>query len=353
MNILLIENTFTHYLEIKKAFESLDIGVIEIKGPSVTPIDQFLTILLDINKNNTISFVLSIGYDSNISLACGALGIKYAAWIYSIENLDQYDKTMHNEWNYYYVANHEMCDILYSKGIKNITFLPFASSSNLQFSLTDEVLVGHNLSYVDDCVYSELSQLLDSTKGYIDGIVACATQVHKPTSIINVVPGYILDDLITNYPRTDNSIFDNREYYIYKYLIDNISCDEVETMYTTLVNMKILGTITKNNIYDGTRQVSTLMNVLIPSQSFFSTIPPAIWDYLALGYPIIIPKQLCIANDLNNIPSFSNRKELIETTYDVLKNSETYKNQALHLSKTIKENHSYNARIIKIIGTIN
>ena len=232
MHILYIQSDSILTPEIERAFQLSGCTLLYQPFPPQNETDSadYLGQLLTTVKNADPAFIFSIEFYPFISLACGALGIPYVAWLTKGFDPGYYSITIRNEWNYIFVADSLLCQELRDAGVSNCFFLPLAAPTHSNATCistksnadcnADVTLIGTILERTDLPTHplSSDNALKDATKGYLEGCIACQHQLYGLPSMSNNLPGYIWNDLITAFPPIlENSILSAQQFYDYHY----------------------------------------------------------------------------------------------------------------------------------------
>ena len=181
MNIVLISKEIKLFEYVANALMDGGANVYAIAPPEVDS-NRYLEEILMIKKEAGVDLLLSFDFYPNISLAAGALGVKYACIV--TEDYDEmlFDKSVLNAWNYVFSADEEKIKKLAKMGQANSFLLPFpcadyGEGKKSAFTKTDE--------NTNDTLYNIFNDLSQKTKGYLDGFMAVMRQDGKVNSIFN------------------------------------------------------------------------------------------------------------------------------------------------------------------------
>lgn len=226
MQILYIKSNSILSREIEQAFKLSGCTLIYQDAPNENGMNStdYLSKLLTMVKETDPAFVFSIDFSPFISLACGAMGIPYVAWLVKGYDADYYSSAICNEWNYIFAMDSALCQELRDAGVPNCFFLPLAATVYSEESSTeykaDVSLIGSILERSDlpPNPLSPESALKDATKGYLEGCIACQHQFHGMPSMADNLPGYIWNDLVNAFPpNLENTILTAQQFYDYNY----------------------------------------------------------------------------------------------------------------------------------------
>ncbi len=225
MNILIIidDNSIIEHIK-EKGLESHNIIYIEkISADDPSRLQELLLAV----KSNAIECIFSIGFIPTISLACGALNIKYISWIISGYDKNNYDYSIKNAWNTIYVADNTLFKELVDFGVNTVRYLPLypsvspgavsaSAEHKAKFLVWADLpqKVGFTLEYIDE--------LRDSSKGYITGMSVSRTHNLVNEPLYDEFADYVKPDVEKQYPHEVNSLETLGHYYDYNLLYPEI-----------------------------------------------------------------------------------------------------------------------------------
>lgn len=314
MNILYIQNAYHFSIEIESALASLGHSLTIHPAPPIDEADSpsYLQSLLGAVKQSTPTLMFSCGFSPFISLACGALGLPYISWLIDAYDTNYYSSAIKNEWNYIFTIDSLFCQELKELGVKHTYYLPLAIPTVINtdtitrdplpytadISLIGTIISRDNLSCHP---LNSSSSLRDSTKGYLEGCIACQYQLHNMPSICSKLPAYVWNDLVTGFPIENLPDLESAaHYYDHKYFNPLITYAEREIL---------LNSFTRENRYqeihlynsNTSQDISTekhcgwadpyldlpniakqsIINLVIAHRSYKSAIPPIAWAIIA------------------------------------------------------------------------
>lgn len=232
MHILYIQTDSILTRDIEHAFQLAGCSLVYQPAPPKDDSDSanYLSQLLAKIKDSNPIFIFSLDFYPFISLACGAMRLPYVAWLVKGYDTDYYSAAIRNEWNYIFAMDSLLCQELQNAGVQNCFFLPLAAPFYTEKTLStarnneqyraDVSMIGTILERNDLSMHplSPENSLKDSTKGYLEGCIACQHQFHGMSSMSSNLPGYVWDDLVTAFPPTlDNTLLSAQQFYDYNY----------------------------------------------------------------------------------------------------------------------------------------
>ena len=163
--------------------------------------------ILRIMSEKRVEIVFTIGFYPCISTLCEYYGIIYVSWSLEPPYSSLFFSAVIHKNNLIFLADKQMAEELQAEGIENIFYLP----KGVNRKRCDKVIENKNvekdawklsfLGKIKDKNWEEYfgaKNLKNSTKGYLDGIVACQRHVYGLDFFSKILPRYVLDDLIEN-----------------------------------------------------------------------------------------------------------------------------------------------------------
>lgn len=107
--------------------------------------------------------------------------IKYVVWVFDAMTLSMYSEMIYSPYNYVFTFDRQDCEFLREKGVKNIWHLPLAVNvDRVQAGLRDDVYteLEDSVTFLGSLytgeydLFSQIKDLPDGMKGYIDAIVS-------------------------------------------------------------------------------------------------------------------------------------------------------------------------------------
>ena len=183
--------------------------------------------LLSVVKENNIDFIFSIGFIPVLSLACGALSIKYISWIIEGYNPVNYDYSIKNPWNEVYVADSFLYKEYKKLQISNVHFLPLyptvsAVKCSEKTTVNNRFLVWTDLPEKIGFSFTSDDNLKDLSKGYIVGMSISRTHNLVNESLYEGFADYAKKDIEEVFSYEVNSLETKSHYYDYNLLYPKI-----------------------------------------------------------------------------------------------------------------------------------
>lgn len=170
--------------------------------------------------------LLTINYYPEISNYAMSRGIRYISWVWDFPQRTIYSATIVNNCNEIFIPDKALAEMFSESGIKTIKYAPYAiDPDEYESSVTD--------TYTADVTYlgnyntqftipsqAAIDKCLDSTKGYIDGLVSTQSGIYNIYVIENSLPGYVMEDLKRSCPvEIAESSVETEEWLYSQYLL--------------------------------------------------------------------------------------------------------------------------------------
>lgn len=246
MNIVLISKEIKLFEYVANALMDGGANVYAIAPPEETG-NRYLEEIIMIKKEAEVDLLLSFDYYPNISLAAGALGVKYACIV--TEDFDEmlFDKSVLNAWNYVFSADAGKIEKLAKIGQANSFLLPFPCADYGEgkigaFTKTDE--------NTNDALYNIFNDLSQKTKGYLDGFMAVMRQDGKVNSIFSNLNVFARKELETLVSLNEEASLETKgDYLDNAFLLPILSDRTYSLMKNVIINDDIeLETLEKEGI---------------------------------------------------------------------------------------------------------
>lgn len=171
-------------------------------------------------ENDKTDVVFSLEFYPCISALCEYYQVVYVCWILEPPYSKLYFSSVLNETNLIFLADKQMAEELQAEGIETVFYLPKG------VCLTDSPKKGDNMllnlgreegKQTEECLKEEepwkvsfvgklkdksweeyfgAEELRNSTKGYLDGMVACQRHIYGLDFFSKILPEYVLKDLM-------------------------------------------------------------------------------------------------------------------------------------------------------------
>lgn len=377
MNIVLFKSDKRIYKEVLEAIKEENVEVYEIeKGNSD---NEFLAELLEVNKRMPLTAIMSLDYIPFLSLASGALGIKYISWIIEGYNPSQFDATITNSWNYLFLANEKYIDYYKHIGINNCYFLPLAAEKRyidsdyiMERSEEKAISIWSEAIYERTSIVESLRGKKDSTIGYIDGVIEARKAFCSIDPFYDRFPDYVKNDIEdcgnnkTQVNETNGIYFDNN--YIAQYM-DRICAftyfgkiqlaNVIDKLYVVSKHNFIFQDEGRETIqiqddkYAAYNKICSTISIYIPKTTDGNLITCDIWNTMALGGIVLFPKF--ISKELLNrlgMPSFIKAYDVERIVREYYGDEARRKEMRMLLRQRIRENETFNNRIQLLIDIV-
>lgn len=387
MQILYIQTDSIITRDVELAFQNAGCSLIYQPAPPENDNESagYLSRLLSNVKNSDPAFIFSLDFYPFLSLACGAMGLPYVAWLVKGYDADYYSSSIRNEWNYIFAMDSMLCQDLQNAGVSHCYYLPLAAPTYSEDVLSainpqaqqsvDVSMIGSILERNDLSLHplSLENALKDSTKGYLEGCIACQHQFHGMPSMSSNLPGYVWTDLLNGFPPVlDNSILSAQQFYDYNYFNPMITYADRDVHLNAYKNESRYQKIhlysrpssysSENIINQGWADYYTdipriaqqsKINLVITHRNYRAGIPPVAWAIMAA-------KGFLLSNYQADYQSlFSTLPVLYQDSMDMLSKSAYYyhhEDERKDLTETLYQelikNHTYSARILEMLSIL-
>ncbi len=338
--------------------------------------EAFLKELIDMCKNNQYDGMFSLDFLPDISLACGALNLKYISWISEEYSKQNYDYSIKNEWNILFVGDVNLCDFYKKNGAKHVCYLPpvYRLSSDTQVKYLDipQINIWSDGVLHGNSIGDELTELKDSSKGYIDAITECLKVDLREYHIFDNLADYVKEDIESNYPCNSEGLMSRGTFYDHNYLfkhldksiayfaISRIAVDEKYKSCLNLVTDKDYAKenidvrfYTKNEMYEQLRSkdANLSINIVFPSlHESGNAFTSEVFNIVACGGYVLIPQYVGngIAKDMG-MDQFKSIEEMYLLVKNVMDNPSAAAEKASELKNKVLLHDSLSARIDQLI----
>ena len=234
MNVLYIHTNEERDKEIFAAFAGTDAVISEYTAPTPEEANEsYAPGLLKAMEESGADVVFATAYFPIVSIACEAMKKKYIAYCQRPYNPSLYSCTLVNEANLVFVPDYTVYENFNREGFTNVLFMPLGVAEEaIASDVTEEdsegeegvdLTITQNVASRDSLPLNLLtaaSPLKDSTKGYLEGCIACRHQIRGLPSMYQYLPPYIKEDigacikmdLAADSVENAASYFDNRSF---------------------------------------------------------------------------------------------------------------------------------------------
>ena len=360
MNIIVIQNDNPLLDYITDWLEKTGYNISYIEAQD-NPGEEYLGRLMMLVKSTEPVCVFSLNFYKTVSLACGALGVKYVTWILDAFLDSSYDLNIKNPWNEVYIADADLYNII--KGDDSIKYLPLGITSPVKNSEsstpTKDILIWSDVYSDSESFMSRMDNLKDSTKGYIDSMLEQVRGTLTEWKVYYRFADYIKKDIEDNYPLEADSLepvfhkYDRlffldslKHTYAFPYLVfasapwsmDTQIDFAVEDSSKLTVNSEKIGKLLTNNLIDADYKEVFGYKIVVyfPSIENGNKIPTELWNFMAGGVPVLIPAWI----DTSNTPKvcvkkIKNKREMRNILYSFLEEESSLKEYADKMKKSV------------------
>ncbi len=376
MNILYLHTDDIRDVEIYKALCKFEIGTADFHAPGPTDNPEgYVKSLLTVMEEKGTEVCFSLKYFPLVSIACSAMHRRYI--VYSQKPYDPalFNFTVTNDCNIIFIPDFTVSENFAGTVAKNIFFMPIGveadrisdhvseadSSEGYDLSITETIGLRDKLPFVP---MSGKSPLKDSTKGYLEGCIACRHQIRGLPSMFHYLPSYIKEEMLKETPPAiggdssetadsyyDNAVFDDivtiadrdvhfgaitgNEHFkkILRFSLESVNEDE---------KLVFKGPAIRNE--DFFKEVkNSKVNLLIPHRNWISGISGRTMDIMAAGGFVVEPfmgdlaglfeeTQNCLFSDEMSMMSKSiyylnhpsERVDIVNSVLDKIREEHTY-----------------------------
>lgn len=384
MKILYIHTDVVSDEDIRNTILEIEKESIEYRLPEESYSEELLQLL----EKNGVEVVISLKYIPLVSIVCNAMRVKYVAWICSPYDPEMYSCTMINSCNYLFIADGRVYEEFSKEGFEHIYYLPLGVNEKRM----KEVLQQRNpeeddtvdLVMMQDIFHrTEMSEyqkmqicdLKDSTRGYLEGCIACQHQLSGLPPMTSIFPPYIWEDLDGHLPVKKN--VDSVEMFAHaldaQYFNPLITCADRDIHLNTLANnsyFKRTELYTKSKEYkaDNVKCCPAVnywkelpkiarrakINLVITDRNWKSGIPQIGWDIMAAGGFLLSNVQEDYFSIFSEICPvlYLEERELLSKGIYYLNHTEERRKIAVELQAKVIADHTQRKRLQKMLENL-
>lgn len=387
MNILIVKSSSFIQADIEEAFSILGHTTYSITAPPVNSNEQntyLQALIVNISEYSPV-FIFSIGIYPFISYACELIGLRYIAWLTDSYHPNFFSPAIRNSKTWLFASDSALTTELQKLGAAHIAFLPLAAGlPRIQRVLEQENNCSHfacDISFFGNIINREdmhphpLSpdnELRDSTKGYLEGCIACQHQARLFPPMSENLPPYVWEDLYNNFPiEINNSLEHPTHYYDFNYFNPDITYIDRKRHLNELASQTRFQTI---YLYSGSEFISekikqrpidkykdklpliaknSTINLVIAHRNYISAIPASAWEIMASKGFLISNHQ----SDYNRI--FSTKPTLYKTDKELFSKAAYYfhheaerKELTNELYENVSKHHTYEERLKEMLSIL-
>lgn len=382
MRVLYIHTDIVSDADVRDTLLEMVGEISEYENPEKNQ-EDFVRVL----EERKIDMVLSLIYMPVVSVLCEAMHIKYVAWICKAYDPNIYSCTMVNSCNYIFLADGRLYDKFMTEGFQNVYYLPLGvNSKRIQKKLSErntqedesvDLIMAESIFDRSELPANRLlteSYLRDSTRGYIEGCIACQYQIRGIPAMTQNFPAYIWEDLYTNLPMSisSDSVESKENAYnghVFNELVTQADRDihfgalagndhfKNSELYTESQTYKASHTkiYRVRNFYKEFPVLAARgkIHLMITDRNWGSGISQTAWDIMAAGGFVVSDYLEDYQRIFQTIPAiyFDERSMLSKAIY-YLHHEEERRDLAKTIQKEIEENHTYVQRLQNILTTV-
>lgn len=387
MNILIIKSSSFIQPDIEEAFSLLGHVLYPVAVPPAEEKEQnsYLQTLITNIRACSPDFVFSLNFYPFVSYACELLGLRYIAWLADSYHPDYFSPAIRNGQTWLFASDSVLTEELRDLNAAHVSFLPLAAGlprinrllkQNYDHSLfnCDVSLFGNILSR-DELNPHPLSMdnaLKDSTKGYLEGCIACQHQARLFPPLSDNLPAYVWEDLSENFPiNRENSLESAPHYFDQNYFNPIITYMDREIHFNSLSEQSRFETI---YLYSRTNVTSekiihrpleeykdklpwiaqnSTINLVITHRNYKAAIPASAWEIMASRGFLLCNMQ----TDFQVFPSlnpilYQTDMELLSKAAYFFHHEAERKEITAELQKEVAERHTYEERLKEMLSVL-
>ena len=335
-------------------------------------------------KKESPDFVMSFNYHPDVSIACNAVGVKYAAWVYDNPALRLFSYTLINPCNYVFLFDSQVYEFFVTKGFKTVYYLPLAAATarydSINVTNADREKWGGKISFVGS-LYNEdhnyfdqiVDKLSDYSRGYLEGLMRSQMEISGMDIVEKGLNKRVLQEMIDALGAKPN--YDGVE--TYEYIYSNYVVDRKITSIERTEILKMLGEQFPVNLFTKDKEVTlpgvnnrgpidyynhmpyvfktSDINLNITLRSIQRGIPLRVMDILGCGGFLLTNYQADMMSFFEPEKEFvyyESRQDLMEKAVYYLKHEDERLAIAESGLARVKAEHTYEQRLEEIIDVV-
>lgn len=314
------EATDKDYYEALKACTG-DVAEYEAPKNVFDKDEPYIMGLLKVIEESGADVCFSLGYYPIVSIACKAMGRKYAACCVHAYNKGMFSFTLLNDCNRVFVPDYTVYKKFRSEGFNNVFYLPLAVlARNIADNVNEadsadgpDVCMMQDIKprgYVEGTPFSADCPLMDATRGYLDGCVDCRSQIRNLPPMADYLPPYVKDEMSAKMPALidADSVETPESYYENVFFNEAVTSGERQMYFNATVSNKA---VKKAALYSSVKvevpQIAEYhsaiergealarlargnkINLYVPHRNWQSGVPQRLWDIMAAGGFVLMP----------------------------------------------------------------
>ncbi len=389
MNILFLHTTEVTDAEYLEALKQTGAVVAEFNSPALESSggEAYVKELLSAIESANAELVFSLGYYPLVSVACKAMGRIYAARLVHAYCPELYSCTLLNDCNRVFIPDRSVYRQFASAGFSCVFWLPLSVPKSFVAAhvTEDDSKDGPDACMMQDIKtrdafadnpLSNTSPLMDASKGYLEGCIACRHQLRGLPSMTKHLPSYVKEELLKLMPpviaadsvETPESYYDNRFFNplvtaaAREFLIRLIGLSKLAE------KVELYSGYSFNNPYDALtcfpamprgaefnkKARQSKLNLYIPHENWVSGIPQREFDIMAAGGFVLTPFMAdAVALFEECMPEmYFDRIDTADRVEHYLKNPAERVERVNAILDMIKERHTTEQRVEEILGAV-
>jgi spore maturation protein CgeB len=329
---------------------------------------------------NSYNCFISFNFFPILSKVCNEYHLKYIAWVWDSPLIFQFFNIVNLPFNYIFIFDKGLYQELKQLGVNTVYHMPLAANvnrlDNLTFTAADYSVYNHDVSFVGSLYenrnhFDMIPYLPDYLKGYFDAMMKAQMKIQG----YNFIKEMLTEDIIKEFSKFV-TIKESKDYIgdmtsLAADLFFNAKITELErnhlltllsqkfpfTLYTdsknvNLPNAEVFGYADYYTVMPKIFRLSKI-NINITLRTIRTGIPLRIFDVLGAGGFLITNYQ----SELNDyfeldkdLVCYESEEDLIQKVDYYLKHEEERKQIALNGYQKVKNNHTYEFTLNKILN---
>ncbi len=337
MNIVLIKKDIDLFEKTAEVLIECGANVYAIEPP-VENSNRYIEEILMIKKEAGVDLLLSFEYFPEISLAAGALNVKYACIVTTPYRKELYDNSVLNPWNYIFTGDAFKVNKLKNLGQKNAFLVPFACTFS---KMGEQLPFTKNDENISEELYNVFSGLSQGIQGYLDGFMAVLRQDATKDSVFKHLSVKARTEIEEKIPlNLSNSLETKAEYYDHSFLLPIL----------TGRSISLFKNVVEAECGDFESLVEAGIVVSIPDRNAGTCAAVYEWQAIAEGKLLIASSitDFSILGDFRPV-SYSDRFELTRLIKYYLSHEKERKEYALKVKEAALSNNTIETYVGNII----
>lgn len=334
MKIIFVNGNESYIEDVIEAIDTLGHEIMLIPAPPSDDSEQesYLNELSALVDEFKPDLFISMDYIPFISLFCRLSETAYHSWIVSPDSHDLYDESVLSPFTKLFFTDKILFEKFEKLGLKNINYLPYGcprkyTDNHFMFAKENKgtIMLWGNCNLrtdLSDNLFNGTYSLLDSTQGYLEGIIACKCLQFDSTMALSSLPDYVKNDILSNVHYSNGQSFE-----IFDHFIESVHFNPVLTSTDRAVNYSKyqfqsqfkklfhinFGSQKLGEEYETLEEclpfsdLSSLiskspLHILLPSRNRTSGLSPLMWVLLGSGACLLYPSKY--ATELKSISQF-------------------------------------------------